>query len=129
MFDPYIPDKITVPDPSVFAREPLYHIDPKRLPKTTTKRSGGFTVEDDIAYQIAVAHYGFRGKRSDFWLNDDTATKRLRDQVFGIRPPTGGELFDMVSSVGSGYRHRENTRATQKKKLKRRKHVLRKHRC
>ena len=102
-------------------------------PLTTTQRSSGFSEEDE-AFRITVWHYNYQGTRSDFWLKQDTATKRLRDKVFGIVQPTPRQTAQAVGILDMGvsplYRsHRQaNTRQNQKKWRKRRKQIAKRHR-
>ncbi len=103
-------------------------------PLTTACRSSGFSIKEDEAFRIAVWHYDYQGTRSDFWLSQDTATKRLRDKVFGIVQPTPRQTAQNIGIPDTGvsplYRshHQDNTRQNQKKRLKRRKQIAKRHR-
>lgn len=104
-------------------------------PKTTRLRSSGFNEEQDEAFRIARWHYGFTGSRGEFWCTKDTETIRLRRKVMGMVTPTPSQVIENIGLLdmdgpGPLYRsHRQaDTRQNQKKKLKRRKAVLKRHR-
>ncbi len=123
--------RIIVTDPSCVAESPTFVIDPQNLPLTTDIRDSGFSVAEDVAYQIAVAHYGYRDNRGAFWCwrKDNTAMKQLHKQVFGEVDETPAQVVKRVSSSWVKVGHRQdNTRQNQKKKAKRRKTVLKNHR-